>query len=144
MLLINAQKFVVALSFTIFSVMVTTEKSENKEFLEKSIHHLEATGFEEIKADIDGYVTPKSYVRKGTDFKITPDIVALKNGRKYYFEISLKSSKPRLLKTKWLFLDTLSRMNSNRFRIITTKGHYKFTDNMLEDINLTNKEPIRI
>lgn len=124
--------------------MVKVEKSENQEFLEKSIHHLEATGFEDIKADMEGYETPKSYLRKGSDSKITPDIVALKNGRKYYFEISLKSDKPRLLKSKWLFLDTLSRMHSNRFRIITTRGHYKFTDTMLEDINLTNKEPIKI
>ncbi len=124
--------------------MVKIDKSENTEFLEKSIHHLEATGFENIKADMEGYETPKSYTRKGAEGKITPDIVAIKNGRKYFFDISLKSEKPRLLKTKWLFLDTLSRMNSNRFRIITTRGHYKFTDMMLEDINLTNKEPIKI
>lgn len=124
--------------------MIKLDKSENKAFLEKSISHLEATGFEGIKADLEGYESPKSYLRKGSDAKITPDIVALKNGRKYFFDISLKSEKPRLLKTKWLFLDTLSRMNSNRFRIITTKGHYKFTDTMLEDINLSNKTPIKI
>lgn len=126
--------------------MVSIEKldNNNKEFLEKSIHHLEATGFESIKADIDGYETPKSYLKKGSDIKITPDIVALKNGMKYFFEISLKSEKPLLLKSKWLFLDALSRLKSNRFRIITTKGHYKFTENMLDDINLTNKTPIRI
>ena len=126
--------------------MISLEKldNNNKEFLEKSIHHLEATGFEGIKADIEGYETPKSYLKKGSDIKITPDIVALKNGMKYFFEISLKSEKPLLLKSKWLFLDALSRMKSNRFRIITTKGHYKFTENMLDDINLTNKTPIRI
>ena len=124
--------------------MISVEKLDNKEFLEKSIHHLEATGFENIKADIDGYETPKSYLKRGSDIKITPDIVALKNGMKYFFEISLKSEKPLQLKSKWLFLDALSRLKSNRFRIITTKGHYKFTENMLEDINLTNKSPIRI
>ncbi|MDC6387850.1 hypothetical protein PP182_04115 [Maribacter sp. PR1] len=124
--------------------MVKLDKSDNTEFLEKSIHHLEATGFENIKADMEGYEKPKSYSRKGAEEKITPDIVAIKNGRKYFFDISLKSEKPRLLKTKWLFLDTLSRMNSNRFRIITTRGHYKFTDTMLEDINLSNKQPIKI
>jgi len=124
--------------------MISIEKTENKEFLEKSIHHLEATGFENIKADIEGYETPKSYSKIGSDIRITPDIVALKNGMKYFFEISLKSEKPLLLKSKWLFLDALSRLKSNRFRIITTKGHYKFTENMLEDINLTNKSPIRI
>jgi hypothetical protein len=124
--------------------MTQTDRQENTEFLEKSIDHLEATGFENIKADIEGYETPKSYLRKGEEMKITPDIVAMKNGRKYFFDISLKSAKPKLLKTKWLFLDTLSRMNSNRFRIITTRGHYKFTDDMLDDINLSNKTPIKI
>ena len=124
--------------------MTHLDIAENKAFLEKSIHHLEATGFEEIKADMDGYETPKSFLKKGSDIKITPDIVALKNGMKYFFEISLKSENPLMLKSKWLFLDTLSRMRSNRFRIITTKGHYKFTDSMLEDINLTNKSPIKI
>lgn len=124
--------------------MIQIDRTENKEFLEKSIHHLEATGFENIKADIEGYETPKSYIKKGSDARITPDIVAYKNGMKYYFEISLKSEEPLLLKSKWLFLDALSRLKSNRFRIITTKGHYKFTENMLEDIHLTNKSPIRI
>jgi hypothetical protein len=124
--------------------MTASDKTEDTTFLEKSIQHLEATGFEQIKADMEGYDTPKSYLRKGTDSKITPDIVAQKNGRKYYFEISLKSKKPTLLKSKWLFLDTISRMQSNRFRIITTKGHYKFTNMMLEDINLSNKEPIKL
>jgi len=124
--------------------MIKIEKSQNEAFIEKSIQHLEATGFENIKADIEGYETPKSYTRKGKDSSITPDIVAIKNGRKYMFDISLKSSKTRLLKTKWLFLDTISRMKSNRFRVITTRGHYKFTENMLEDINLSNKTPIKI
>jgi hypothetical protein len=123
--------------------MIKTEKVQHKEFLEKSIQHLEATGFENIKADLEGYDTPKSYLRKETDGKITPDIVAIKNGRKYFFDISLKSSKPRLLKTKWLFLDALSRMKSDRFKIITTRGHYKFTEMMLDDINLS-KDPIKI
>ncbi|MGB5665276.1 MAG: hypothetical protein WBM53_00395 [Maribacter sp.] len=124
--------------------MIKTDKAENLVFLEHSIHHLEATGFENIKADMEGYETPKSYLKRGSDIKITPDIVALKNGMKYFFEISLKSDNPVMLKSKWLFLDALSRMRSNRFRIITTKGHYKFTDSMLEDINLTNKSPIKI
>ncbi len=124
--------------------MVKSDKKENAAFLEKSISHLEARGFEHIKADLEGYETPKSFVRKSTGNSITPDIVARKNGRKYFFDISLKSEEPRSLKSKWVFLDTLSRLKSNRFRIITTRGHYKFTDTMLEDINLTNKTPIKI
>lgn len=124
--------------------MVQSEKIENKEFLEKSIHYLQNTGFKNIRADMEGYDTPKSFIKKGSETKITPDIVAEKNGRKYFFEISLKTEKDRLLKSKWLFLDTLSRLKSNRFKIITTKGHFKFTDTLLDDLNLGNKTPIRI
>ncbi len=124
--------------------MVGSDRQENKAFLEKSIQHLANTGFEDIKADIEGYDTPKSYFKKGSKIKITPDIVAIKNGIKYFFDIGLKSEKSRLLKSKWLFLDSLSRLKSNRFRIITTRGHYKFTETLLNDINLTNKQPIRI
>ncbi|OQD44281.1 hypothetical protein [Croceivirga radicis] len=124
--------------------MIKKEKQENTEFLEKSIKYLENTGFENIRADVEGYDTPKSFLKKSTGTTVTPDIVAEKNGRKYFFDISLKTDKENLLKSKWLFLDTLSRLKSNRFKIITTRGHYKFTDTLLNDLNLTNKTPIRI
>ncbi len=124
--------------------MVKSEKKEHSAFIEKSVHHLEARGFEKIRVDLDGYEKPKSFLRKKNGTKVTPDIVANKDGKRYFFEISLKTDKPQLLKTKWVFLDALSRMRSDAFRIITTKGHYKFTDTLLEDINLSNKNPIRI
>ena len=124
--------------------MIKSEKKENQAFLEKSIRHLEARGFEDIKADMEGYESPKSFIKKSTGAEVTPDIVARKDGSKYFFDISLKSEKAKLLKSKWLFLDTLSRLKANKFRIITTRGHYKFTDNMLSEINLSNKTPIRI
>ena len=101
-------------------------------------------GYQNIKADMKGYETPKSYHKKGSDITITPDIVAEKEGRKHIFDISLKTSKTNLLKSKWLFLNTLSVIKSHNFRLITTRGHYKFTDEMLSDINLTDKKLIKI
>ncbi|MDC1403125.1 hypothetical protein N8328_01825 [Crocinitomicaceae bacterium] len=124
--------------------MVQAEKAENTEFIEKAVNYIKAKGYEYIKADIEGYETPKTFRRKGTDGFITPDIEAEKNGRTYFFDISLKSEDPSLLKTKWLFLESLSKMKSGTFRVITTKGHFKFTDTMLEDIHLENKTPIKI
>ena len=124
--------------------MIGTEKKENKEFLERSINYLEAKGFTDIKADLSGHEKPKSFHTKDGDLKVTADITANKNGRKYFFDISLKSKNPTMLKSKWLLLDTVARLKSNRFKIITTKGHFKFTDNLLSELNLSNKEPIRI
>jgi len=124
--------------------MIKIEKQENQDVLQQSVEHLEARGFNNIKVDMDGYETPKSYLKKSSGNSVTPDITATKNGIKYFFDISLKSEKPTLLKSKWLFLDTLSRMKSNRFRIITFRGHYKFTDTLLNELNLGNKQPIKI
>lgn len=116
--------------------MIQSEKEENKEILKESVAYLESRGFEHIQADVEGYETPTSYHKKDSDVVITPDIVADRAGIKHYFEISLKSAKPRLLKSKWQFLDTLTRMRNQRFKIITRRGHYKFTDEMLKDLNL--------
>lgn len=121
--------------------MITLDKEtdKNTDFLSETIAYLEDRGYENIKADIDGFETPKSYHKKGSEISITPDIVAERDGEKHIFEISLKSKKPRLLKSKWLFLDVLSKMKKYRFKIITTRGHYKFTDETLESINLDKK-----
>lgn len=116
--------------------MVKSERDENKEILMESVAYLENKGFEHIQADVEGYEIPKSYHKLDSDVVITPDIVADRAGVKHYFEISLKSDKPRLLKSKWQFLDTLTRMRNQRFKIITRRGHYKFTDEMLKDLNL--------
>ena len=124
--------------------MITTDKNKYSRFLNDSINYLENLGFENIKADMDGYDRPKSYTKVGSDISITPDIVAEKNGKKHIFDIGLKSSKPNLLKSKWLFLNTLSNLKSHKFRLITTRGHYKFTNDMLSDINLNDKKLIKI
>ncbi|RDK88470.1 hypothetical protein [Marinirhabdus gelatinilytica] len=116
--------------------MVQVDKQENTETLEESVAYLENKGFENIKADLEGYETPKSYKKAGSDISITPDIVAERAGIKHYFEVSLKSEKPSLLKSKWRFLDVLTRMKNHRFKIITRRGHYKFTNEMLKDLNL--------
>jgi len=124
--------------------MIKADKEKYKDILDNSVDYLEQHGYENIKADAEGYVTPKSFLKKGSKISITPDIVAEKEGRKYYFDISLKSVKPRLLKSKWLFLNAFSALKSHRFRLITTRGHFKFTNEMLEDINLYDKKLIKI
>ncbi|MCX7550338.1 hypothetical protein [Xanthomarina sp. F2636L] len=123
--------------------MIAQDKLENEVFLKESLTYLENLGFGNIKADVEGYETPKSYLKKGSDITITPDIVAEKGGRKHYFEISLKSEQPKLLKSKWRFLDVLTRMKDHRFKIITRRGHYKFTQDMLDELNL-DKNPIKL
>jgi hypothetical protein len=123
--------------------MVKVDKKENEEVLLDTVQYLEKRGFENIQADVEGYDTPKSYNKVGSNISITPDLIAEREGVKHYFEVSLKSSEPNLLKSKWRFLDVLTRMKNHRFKIVTRRGHYKFTDDMLRDLNL-DKDPIKI
>ena len=123
--------------------MIHLDKPESTELFEKSISYLEKKGYQDIKADLEGYESPKSYLKKDGDISLTPDITAMRDGRKHYFEVSVKSHKPTLLKTKWRFLEVLSNMNDQRFKIITARGHYKFTNSMLADLNL-KKTPIKL
>jgi hypothetical protein len=124
--------------------MITEDKDKYAEELNDSISYLEKLGYDNIKADIEGYTTPKSYIKKGSSIEVTPDIVAEKEGRKHIFDLSLKSQKPRLLKSKWLFLNTLSQLKSYRFKLITTRGHYKFTNETIDDINLESITLIKL
>lgn len=123
--------------------MIEQDKQLNTELLQKSIDYLERKGYENIKADMEGYESPKSFQKKGSDVSITPDIVAERAGKKHYFEVGIKSEEPELLKSKWKFLETFSTMKNRNFKIITHRGHYKFTNDTLAEINL-NKTPIRL
>lgn len=123
--------------------MTEQDKSNNPEVIQKSIDYLERHGFESIKADFEGYEKPKSFSRKGTDDVITPDIVAEKRGKKHYFDIGIKSESPMLLKSKWKFLEAFTSMKNENFKIISIRGHYKFTDDLITEMKM-NKKPIRL
>jgi len=44
--------------------MVQADKLEGTEAIKESVAYLENKGFENIQADIEGYETPKSYLKK--------------------------------------------------------------------------------
>lgn len=123
--------------------MENEQNTEGLTAIKDSVHYLENKGFENIKADIDGFETPKSYLKKDSGIRITPNIVAERAGIKHYFEVSLKSQPTTILKSKWRFLEVLTQMRNERFRIITRRGHYKFTNEMLDDLNL-KKDVIKL
>ncbi|MDX1348831.1 MAG: hypothetical protein R3279_01220 [Putridiphycobacter sp.] len=123
--------------------MIAAQKEEFKDILLQSVAYLENVGYENIKADVAGLESPKSYTKQSDQTTITPDLVAFKNGRKYYFEISQKLDNPQPLKTKWRFLDVFTKAKNHQFKIITTRGNFKFTDDMISELKL-NKNAIKL
>lgn len=124
--------------------MTIYDKEQYADIHRKAIEHLEKRGYENIKADLDGYEKPKSYLRRISDNQTTPDIVAEKNGKKYLFDLSLKSNKPHLLRTKIMFLNRLASMKNYGFKILTTHGHMRFTKDITDNTGLTPSAFMRI
>ncbi|WP_289044216.1 hypothetical protein [uncultured Olleya sp.] len=116
--------------------MIAQDKTTHEDILQQSINHLEFLGFENIKADLIGYEQPKTFIKKENNLVMTPDITAYKRTKKYYFELGLKSEKPKLLKSKWRLLDVFTRMKDHKFKIISTKGHYSFANTIIKELNL--------
>jgi hypothetical protein len=75
---------------------------------------------------------------KSLNLKVTPDIVSMSSGGKaHYVEVGVKSKNPVTLKSKWKFLKKLAEINNGNFRIVSYKGHYSFTNKLVNDLNLT-------
>lgn len=117
-------------------VMIKKIKQENEEIIRNTIGFLENSGYENIKADIKGYENPKSFLMRGQNITVTPDIVAETNGKKHYIEIGYKTADKRLLKSKWKFLSTLSELKGRHFKVVSHKGHYGFTDRLIKEMGL--------
>ena len=124
--------------------MILEERTEHLALIKKTITYLEAKGYQNIKADIEGYESPKSFTMKSQDMAITPDIVAdTSNGKTQYIEVGVKSEDPELLKSKWKFLKTISEMKDRGFKVISHRGHYTFADQIMTEIDMA-KPSIRI
>ena len=64
-------------------------------------------GYSEVKANLEGYEVPSSLSTKGSDDKLTPDIMASKRGNRYYIEIVRKDSEPDKTLSKWKLISGL-------------------------------------
>lgn len=117
--------------------MLLDEKNEYKNLIEKTIDYLKEKGHQNIKADIEGYESPKSYKMKSNGVELTPDIVSESStGKKNFVEVGIKSESVSLLKTKWKLLNILAEIKNSNFRIVSHKGHYRFTEDLISEMNI--------
>lgn len=120
--------------------MISTEKQEHQDLIKKTITYLEAKGYTNISANLDGYDKPKGFTLKSQNLEIIPDIVAdTKRGKTQYIEVGMKSESPSLLKSKWKFLKTISEMKNRGFGVVSHRGHYTFADQLMKEIEMTKK-----
>lgn len=112
------------------------QQQEKLELIKDSIKYLENRGYTNIKAEIDGYESPKGFQEQNSELVIAPHIVGERAGVKHYFNMSLKTENEELLRSKWKFFETITSMRQQRFNVFTKRGHFKFTEEMLDSLNL--------
>ena len=91
-------------------------------------------GFENIRANAEGYETPAK-IRRGKDSEeyFIPDVTGEVNGRKSYFELGMKSEDERELVTKWRLLSSLANYKHGKLYLAVPRGHMAFTNRILAD-----------
>ncbi len=89
-------------------------------------------GYKKIKANVEDFNTPSKLNRERNDESFIPDITGVRNGRKSYFELALKTDKIRQVVTKWKLLSRMATFKRGKLFLIVPRGHYAFTNRILK------------
>jgi len=119
--------------------MLTIDRVEKMDLVVAAIEKMQQQGYSEIKAELDGFEKPKSYKNATTGTELIPDFTAIKGGKTHIFELGIKTDKIQDLKSKWLFLNTISTMKGNVFIVLTMRGHMKFAETLLKELDIEVK-----
>lgn len=112
------------------------DSGKYQEHIDRAVEYVENLGFENIKARYEGYDEPATLRMQGSDVSFTPDITAMKNGGKYYFEIADRNEKKSEVVGKWKLMATLADMKGGDFRIFVPYGSMKYTNDILNSKNI--------
>lgn len=113
------------------------EQTKDEVLIQKIADQLASKGFEDIRADIEGFESPARLVRQSDDFEFTPDVTAMRKGRKYYCELAIKTDAVRRLVGKWMLIATLAEMKGGKFQIYVPHGNMKFTRELVDEYEIT-------
>lgn len=121
------------ITFVYILIMV---KEKSKELYDKALKWIYRKKFYGVKAKIEPFDAPKTFHRKQDDSTFTPDITALRNERKSFFDIVLKKETRRRLAGKWQLMPELASRNGGKLYLFTPKGHHAFAERVVEKYGL--------
>jgi hypothetical protein len=90
-------------------------------------------GFEKVKANIEGFEAPARLTNRTEDISYVPDITAVKQGSKSYFEVAVKSGRIQKTLSKWRLLSELAKLRHGKFYLLVPKGNFAFVQRTLAD-----------
>lgn len=115
-----------------------------KNYIEKAVAWIERKGYLEIKANIEGMEPPKSFTQRSKNELVNPDLTAKSLGRKFYFEIAMKTNDTKDLVTKWKLLSQLAAMKDGKLYLFVPHGHRSFAEKLVQKHKISAIiEPLR-
>ncbi len=124
-------------------MLFTQKQTEEYNTLAKQvIKQVKKSGFEDIKADFEGYETPASLRMVNQEVTLTPDFTAKRGDQKYYFELVVKNGADddqSTLVSKWKALELIAKMKGGRLTLFAPRGSYKYAAELVEDHNIDAK-----
>lgn len=117
---------------------LTDTQEKDTELIETMIKKIvSGKGFDEVKANIEGYETPsKLQDRKNEGVFFIPDVTGVINGRTSYFELGMKTTDETSLVTKWRILSSLANFKNGKLYLAVPRGHMAFTNRLIADYQI--------
>lgn len=120
-------------------------KKKKVDFYKKITNWANNKGFRNIKANIEGFETPRSFMKKNAEEEanaVIPDITATSFGSKYYFEIVTKPTQNKIkqnLISKWKLLSLLAERKGGKLYLFAPHGNKSFTQKIMEKYKIKAK-----
>lgn len=115
---------------------VNADSDKYQEAMDRAVDYVLNLGFEDIRARHEDYDEPAHLKMKDEDKAFIPDITAMKNGGKYYFEIADRTEDQTEVIGKWKLMATLAEMKGGDLRVFVPYGSMKYTTEIIENKNI--------
>ncbi len=99
-------------------------------------------GFENIKANTEGFDTPTGFQKQGQEDLVIPDLTASTKDSKYYFEIAVKPTKRQKVQqlvSKWKLLSLLANNKGGKLYLMAPYGNKSFAQDIIERYRIDAK-----
>lgn len=94
-------------------------QSEHNRIVKYVAEFLKKEGFDNVRADIDGFETPRKIIWSSTEEGYIPDVTAEKKGRKYLFEVKTEDSiYDKHTEDQWRLFATYAKEHSAIFCVV--------------------------
>lgn len=118
--------------------------AKDQELFERAIKWVKSQGFDKVRANIEDYDAPGAFRRQegsggeGDEGELmTPDITAVKNKRKSYFEIAMKDDELDHNISKWKLISMVASAQNGKLYLLAPHGHKAFATRIMERHDIT-------